>query len=229
MSYMFGIPVITVANPPVIEFYFSFVSLWSYIGSRRFQQLVKKTNAQVIYKPIDLLYTFSISGGLPVKQRAPQRLAYRFVEMQRWRQIRNIPLVLQPKFYPADPSLAHRVLLAAIKEQGNDSPRVNEFAHKGLEAVWARELEVASAEVIVQLANEAGLDGKNLLEQAQAEEELREKEEYLTEEANERQVFGAPFYFYRDEPFWGQDRLEMLEDIIESEREPVTFQSAQPG
>ncbi|KAJ6021515.1 HCCA isomerase/glutathione S-transferase kappa [Penicillium herquei] len=216
------------AKSPVVGFYFSFVSLWSYIGSRRFQQLIKKTNAKVIYNPIDLMYTFSISGGLPVKQRAPQRLAYRFVEMQRWRQIRDIPLVLQPKFYPADPSLAHRVLLAAIKEQGNDSPLVHEFAHKGLEAVWARELDIASAEVIVQLANEAGLDGEILLEQAQTEGELREKEESLTEEAKERQVFGAPFYFYRDEPFWGQDRLEMLENIIESEREPVTFQSAQP-
>ncbi|KAJ5728124.1 hypothetical protein N7493_004454 [Penicillium malachiteum] len=165
-----------------------------YIDCRRFQQLVIKTNAQVIYKPIDLIYTFSISGGLPVKQRAPQRLAYRFVEMERWRQIRNIPLVLQPKFYPADPSLAHRVLLAATKEQGKDSPLVHEFVHKGLEAVWARELDIASAKVIVHLANEAGLDGKHLLEQAQ-----------------------------------GEDRLEMLEDVIESEREPVTFQSAQPA
>ncbi|KAJ5722773.1 HCCA isomerase/glutathione S-transferase kappa [Penicillium malachiteum] len=217
------------AKPPVVEFYFSFVSLWSYIGSRRFQQLVKKTNAQVIYKSIDLICTFSISGGLPVKQRAPQRLAYQFVEMQRWRQIRNIPLVLQPNFYPADPSLAHRVLLAAIKDHGNDSPLVHEFAHKGLEAVWARELDIASAEVIVQLANEAGLDGKTLLGQAQAEGELKGKEKSLTEEAKGRQVFGAPFYFYQDEPFWGQDRLEMLEDVIECEREPLTFQSAQPA
>jgi 2-hydroxychromene-2-carboxylate isomerase len=40
----------------------------------------------------------------------------------------------------------------------------------------------------------------------------------LTEEARLRQVFGAPFYFYRNEPFWGQDRLEMLEDVIQSDR-----------
>jgi 2-hydroxychromene-2-carboxylate isomerase len=57
------------ATRPVIEFYFSFISLWSYVGSRRFAQLARDNNATVIFKPIDLLHIFSVSGGLPVKQR----------------------------------------------------------------------------------------------------------------------------------------------------------------
>jgi len=35
-----------------------------------------------------------------------------------------------------------------------------------------------------------------------------------TEEAIERQVFGAPTYFYRDKPYWGQDRLDFLERAL---------------
>ncbi|KAJ5893253.1 hypothetical protein N7495_004944 [Penicillium taxi] len=209
------------AGGRVIEFYFSFVSLWSYIGSRRFQQLVQKTNSHVIFKPVDLMHIFSISGGLPVKQRATQRQAYRIIEMERWRKIHDIPLVLYPKYYPADPSLAHRVLLAAIDEIGHDSSLVQDFVHKGLEAVWARELDIASPEIIVQLADEAGPEGSRLLKRAQSEAHFAQAEESLTKEAESRKVFGAPFYFYQDEPLWGQDRLEMLEDIIQSGRGPI--------
>lgn len=209
------------ATRPVIEFYFSFISLWSYIGSRRFQQLAKQTNAQIVYKPIDLLHIFSISGGLPVKQRSEQRQAYRLLEMERWRKIRDIPIVQQPKFYPADPSLAHRVLLAAIEEKGADSAQVHEFVHKGLEAVWARELDIADRGTIIQLADESGLEGARLLKRAESESYFAKQEADLVEEAELRNVFGAPFYILNGESFWGQDRLEMLQEVIESGRGPI--------
>ncbi|KAL4920623.1 thioredoxin-like protein [Aspergillus aurantiobrunneus] len=211
------------ASRPVIEYYFSFVSLWSYIGSRRFQRLVQDTHAKVIHKPIDLMYIFSISGGLPVKQRSTQRQAYRLLEMERWRRVHNIPIVQHPKYYPADPSLAHRVLLAAIEESGHDSPPVQEYASLGLEAVWARELNIADPATIVQLAEEAGLEGRRLLERAKIETPLAEQEAALTNEAESRQYFGAPLYSLRGEPFWGQDRLEMLENVINTGREPIVI------
>jgi len=99
---------------PQIEYYFSFISLWSYVGSLVFQNLVTKHNAEVIYKPVELYALFSAGGGKPVVERPKQRQAYRLVEMDRWKQIRGIPLVTWPKFYPANPSLAHRALISAI-------------------------------------------------------------------------------------------------------------------
>jgi 2-hydroxychromene-2-carboxylate isomerase len=36
----------------------------------------------------------------------------------------------------------------------------------------------------------------------------------LTQEAIDRQIFGAPTYVYRDEPFWGQDRLDFLDRAL---------------
>ena len=68
---------------PRIDYYFSFVSLWTYIGSAAFRQLVRRHDIEVVYKPIDLHAIFKASGGLPVRQRPVQRQAYRFVEMQR--------------------------------------------------------------------------------------------------------------------------------------------------
>jgi 2-hydroxychromene-2-carboxylate isomerase len=201
---------------PRIEYFFSFISLWSYIGSLVFQDLVRRHNAEVVFKPIDLFTVFDAGGSLRVKDRPKQRQAYRLVEMQRWKDINGIPLVLQPKFYPADPSLGHRMVLAALREQSD----VTQFVHAGLKAVWADELNVEDEATLVRLADAAGLDGKKLLQQAD-DPGLRKLEKELTSEAIERQLFGAPFYFYRDEPFWGQDRLDLLDEAITTGRAPI--------
>lgn len=205
---------------PQIEYYFSFISLWSYIGSLTFQDLVRRHDVDVIYKPMNLLQVFAAGGGKPVKERPLQRQAYRFVEMQRWKELRGIPLVLEPKFYPADPSLGHRMLLNAIA----DGSEVGAFVHASLKAVWADELNIADPETLVHLANASGLDGTALLARAEnVEAYVRERE--LTAEAIERQLFGAPFYFYQGEPFWGQDRLEMLDGVLTSGRAPIPMQN----
>jgi 2-hydroxychromene-2-carboxylate isomerase len=201
---------------PVVEYYFSFISLWSYIGSLVFQDLVERHNVQVAFKPIDLMAVFAAGGGKPVRERPPQRQTYRLVEMERWRHIRGIPLVTWPKFYPADPSVGHRMLLAAVR-QGED---VTAFAHAGLKAVWADELNVEDAGTLVALANASGLDGERLLAQS-TDPALAAREAGLTREAIDRQLFGAPFYFHRGEPFWGQDRLDQLEAAIVSGRAPI--------
>ena len=201
---------------PVVEYYFSFISLWSYIGSLVFQDLAKRHGVEVEFKPVDLMAVFAAGGGKPVRQRPPQRQAYRLVEMERWKRIRGIPLVTWPKFYPADPSLGHRMVLAAIRD-GED---VTAFVHAGLKAVWADELNVEDADTLVNLASANGLDGKQLLSQA-TEPDLVAREHELTREAIDRQLFGAPFYFYRGEPFWGQDRLDQLESAIVSGGSPI--------
>ncbi|MFD1702582.1 2-hydroxychromene-2-carboxylate isomerase [Methylopila henanensis] len=207
------------ADRPQIDYYFSFISLWSYVGSLPFQDLVRRTGAEVTFKPIDLLAVFAAGGGKPVKERPKQRQAYRLVEMQRWREIRGIPLVLQPRFYPANPSVGHRMVLAAIREALD----VTGFVHAGLKAVWADELDIAAPETLVALADANGLPGRRLLEQAWEDTALGETEASLTREAVDRLLFGAPFYFYRGEPFWGQDRLDLLERAIVEGTEPIPF------
>ena len=59
-----------IAPADTVEYYFSFISLWSYIGSRAFRAMVERRGLTVVYKPIDLMTVFAATGGLPVKQRA---------------------------------------------------------------------------------------------------------------------------------------------------------------
>jgi 2-hydroxychromene-2-carboxylate isomerase len=207
------------ASPrPRIDYYFSFVSLWSYIGSRAFHQLVQRHDLEVAYKLIDLHKIFRAGGGLPVTQRPPQRQAYRFVEMQRWRDLRDIPLVLKPKHHPSNPDIGHRMLLAAMAG-GED---VSRFVHNALKVLWVDDLNIEDPDLVVAVANKSGLDGIRLLEKCDAAA-YHAQAQQLTQEAVARQVFGTPFYVYRDEPFWGQDRLDMLEAAITSDRPAVAF------
>ena len=204
------------AQAPAIDYYFSFISLWSYVGSLAFRDIVARHAVTVRYKPVDLYALFAAGGGKPVRERPLGRQAYRLVEMERWKASRGIPLVTRPKFYPAEPSLGHRMLLAAIEENGN----VEAFAHAGLKAVWADELNVEDTETLVRLAEASGLDGRHLLARA-SEALFSRQEEALTAEAIRLRLFGAPFYIYRGEHFWGQDRLDQLDHAIASGRPPI--------
>jgi hypothetical protein len=201
-----------------LDFYFSFISLYTYIGYEAFEALVQKYNLEVTYKPIDLHAVFSVSGGLPVSKRPSQRQAYRFVEMQRWAIARNIPLVLKPKHHPSDPVVGHRMLIAAIAKNLD----VQEFIRNSLKILWVDDLDIKDSKVMVEVANKSGLDGELLLKDS-ASQVIDTEVNRLTAEAVERQVFGTPFFFYRDEPFWGQDRLDLLEDAIKSNRDPIPF------
>lgn len=202
-----------------IDFYFSFVSLYTYIGYEAFEDLVDHYDLEVNYKPIDLHAVFAASGGLPVSKRPPQRQAYRFVEMQRWAMERKIPLVLKPKHHPSDPIIGHRMLIAALQQK----LEVRKFIHNALKILWVDDLDIKDAQVIIDTANRSGLDGAQLYKDS-SDPGIQIEVDRLTREAVDRQVFGTPFFFYRDEPFWGQDRLAMLEEMIKTNRDPIPFQ-----
>ena len=201
-----------------IDFYFSFISLYTYIGYEAFQALVQKYDLEVTYKPIDLHAIFTAGGGLPVSKRPPQRQAYRFVEMQRWVIARNIPLVLKPKHHPSNPEIGHRMLLAAMSN-GED---IRQFVGNALKILWVDDLNIEDPQVMVAAANRSDLDGHALLEQSK-DPSIQLQIDRLTQEGVDRQVFGTPFFFYEDEPFWGQDRLDMLEELITTNRQPIPF------
>jgi 2-hydroxychromene-2-carboxylate isomerase len=193
-----------------IDYYFTPVSPFTYLGHGRFVAMAAKYGASVAVKPVDYGRIFPASGGLPLKQRAPQRQAYRLVELRRWSSRLGMPLNLQPKFFPVSGELASKWILAA-EERGTDEAL--KLAGACLHAVWAEERNVADAETLGAIAREQGLDASALAARA-ASADIAERYDALTQEAIERQVFGAPTFIYRDEPFWGQDRLDFLDRAL---------------
>src|SRR3546814_5419164 len=70
--------------------------------------------------PVDLGRVFSVSGGLPLAKRAPQRQAYRMMELKRWREFLGMPLNLQPKGFPCDAALSSRLIIAARQARSEE-------------------------------------------------------------------------------------------------------------
>ena len=196
----------------IIDYYFSPSSPWTYLGHARLVALAAGHGARINVKPVDLMQrVFPVSGGLPVAQRPKQRLAYRAIELARWRDYLGMPLNLKPRFFPVATDLASRMIIAADIAHGADTAL--DFAGRLMTSVWAKEENIADPDTLRRAAAALGLDGDAILASSEQDEAKNRYAKY-TEEAIERQVFGAPFYIYREEPFWGQDRLEFLDRAL---------------
>lgn len=191
-----------------VDYYLTLNSPWTYLGSRLLEEILSRHGAKVRVKPVDYGAIFPKTGGLPLPKRAPERQAYRLVELERWRQARDLPLVLHPPYFPAaEADAAHLVLAAG--QHGGDPLRL---AHAILRAVWAEERNIADRKTLQVILEETGEDAA-LMEHA-GSAEMQGAREALTAEALARGVFGAPTYVYDDELFWGQDRLEFLDRAL---------------
>jgi len=196
----------------VVDYYFSPSSPWTYFGHARFVALAARYGARINVKPADFGgRIFPASGGLPVSQRPPQRQTYRLVELGRWSAHLKLPLNLHPRFFPVDAGLASLVIIAADLAHGTASAL--DLAGRIMAAVWVQEGNIADASTLAAIAAEARLGGTALLQRAE-QEDVKNRYARYTEEAVARGVFGAPFYLYRDEPFWGQDRLDFLDRAL---------------
>lgn len=195
--------------PAAVDYYFTPVSPFSYLGHRRLAAIAAKHGATINLRPMDLTEVFPASGGLPVPKRAPQRQAYRLVELRRWSDHLGVPLNPRPKHFPVPDAAATRLILAA-DQAGEDAMGLT-FAL--MRAVWAEDRDIADPATLDEIADACGLDAA-ALRTAAAAPAIEERRRALTREAIERQVFGAPTYFVGDEMFWGQDRLDFVDRAL---------------
>ena len=203
-------------TPRTIEYYFALASPWSYLGNDRLRETAAAHGAVVDPVIVDYDSMFAAAGTVPLPERPPLRKAYRLVELRRWSAWRGVPLVPEPRHYRGeveepDERLA-ALMVTAAKAAGEDSLAL---AHAISRALWAEERFPFARAELLSIAAENGFDGPALLAAAQRPETAR-RYESQTDRAIARGVFGMPFYIFRDEPFWGQDRLEMLEAALAS-------------
>ncbi len=192
-----------------IDYYFTPLSPWAYLGHERFVAIAKRHNAHIEVKPVDYGRVFPVSGGLPLAQRPKQRQAYRLMELQRWREHLALPLILTPKNRSTSAELPSRLVIAADMKELN-AMALSLAIHR---AIWVEDRDISDPETLKAICAENGRKPDFLWEAEQNEETKRRYDSY-TQEAIDRQVFGAPTYVYKDELFWGQDRLDFLDRAL---------------
>ncbi len=196
-----------------IEYFFTVMSPWAYLGHDAVHAVAKRHGATLVPKPISLRKVFPETGGVPLKQRHPARRAYRMLELQRWRDFRGLDLTLEPRYFPTDPSLIDCTILVAFVE-GHD---VRDLMLRGFRAIWAENRDIGDPDTIRAILDSAGLDGAAVLKQAVTTEIVSLYEENARA-AVSYGVVGSPAYVLDGEPFWGQDRIELLEAALASGR-----------
>jgi 2-hydroxychromene-2-carboxylate isomerase len=190
-----------------LEFFYDFVSPYSYLASTRVEALCARTGASLRWRPFLLGGVFKATGNrAPIETVAKGR--HMWTDLTRWANRYEVPL-RRPRTFPVSTVLALRAALAAPPEA---LPAVS---HALFRAVWADDRDVASPEVLAAILAEAGQDGGALVAAApdRKTELLRQ-----TQEAVDRGAFGAPSFFVGQELFVGNDRLDFVEAALQAGR-----------
>jgi 2-hydroxychromene-2-carboxylate isomerase len=190
----------------VVDYYLTVDSPYTYLGTARLAEMVEAAGASLVCHPVNYGKIFPATGGLPLPKRAPERRAYRLMELRRWRDFLGVEFNIEPKFFPVNAALANR-LVTALREQGGDAFALSVALGR---AVWVEERDLADRDTLAEIAAAQEQDAEALLAAAESDA-IGERFDADTDAAIARGVFGAPTYAYGDELFWGQDRLDFLE------------------
>jgi 2-hydroxychromene-2-carboxylate isomerase len=202
---------------PTIDYYFTLISPFSYLGHKAFLDVAAKHGAVVRYKPMNLAGVFATSGAVPIPERPVSRQNYRLIELQRIADIRQLPLTLRPAHFPTNPSLANGAV-GAIATSGGDPA---DFMFAAFQACWTQDLDISRPETVRELLEATGHDAAAIMVAATSDEIIAAMAQN-TEAAIAAGAVGAPVYVLNGEPFWGQDRVDYLDHALASSRGPYT-------
>ncbi len=187
-----------------LEFFYDFVSPYSYLASTRVEAEAARVGATVRFRPFLLGGVFNATGNrAPIE--TPAKGKYLPTDLGRWARRLGVPFAWPAKF-PVLTVLPLRAAFAAEKA-GVLVP----FTYAVYRAYWAEGKDISDGAVVAAAATAAGLDGAALVAAAP---EYKEALKASTQEAVDRGSFGAPTFFVGDEMFIGNDRLDFAIEAL---------------
>lgn len=203
-----------------VEYVYSAHSAFAYIGSAALMEICGRTGARLVHRPVLLGPVVEAVGGRPFFARSQAHVDYFFGrEIERWAEFREVPIIhYRPTFHDADYRLASGMILAL----GETGPAVDAMAHRLLQAHWRDDADLSDPPTLSAIARELGHDPRALLAAA-GSPPIRDRLDANTARAIERSVFGSPTYIVDGDPFYGQDRLELVERAIHRPFAPTAW------
>ncbi|TCD16518.1 2-hydroxychromene-2-carboxylate isomerase [Oricola cellulosilytica] len=198
-----------------IDYYFYSASPFTYLGHKAITEVAARHGARLNYKPVNLMGLWEVSGAVPPAKRPPVRQRYRLVELARVADFRGLPINIKPAHFPVDATLAD-LTVAAIADPGGDP---NGYMATLFSACWAEDKNLADEAVLRELLSAAGHDADGVIEHAKTDKiaAIRARN---TEEAIAADAVGVPAFVLNGEVFWGQDRIEYIDQALTSGRGP---------
>ncbi|MBW1884984.1 MAG: 2-hydroxychromene-2-carboxylate isomerase [Deltaproteobacteria bacterium] len=194
--------------PQKLEYFFDYVSPFSYLADSQLPDLLARTGAEIEYRPFLLGGIMKATGNSP-PFTVPAKGRYTAVDTARWATHYGITMGGNEHF-PINTVLPMRVALVLQQLGGFEA------FHKSIfPAMWGEGANIADPEVLTVLIEKAGANATQVLEQTKTQE-IKDALRKNTDEAVERGAFGAPTFFVGDEMFFGNDRLNFVEQALAS-------------
>jgi 2-hydroxychromene-2-carboxylate isomerase len=196
-------------TPSPIEFWFDLSSPYAYFGALKIDAVAARHGRRVAWRPFLLGVVYQLTGMKPLPDQ-PLRGAYARRDWERLGRLHGEPFVL-PANFPMRTQAAARMIYAVEAQSPGHAPT---FSKALLQAAFGKGVEIARLEVAADIGSSVGLDPAKLAAAAEAAEwknALRQR----CDEALAKGVFGSPFMIVDGEPFWGADRLPMLDLWLE--------------
>ena len=186
-----------------IDFYFDFISPYSYLAHKKIQIIKKEKNIIFNYRPI-------LVGGLHNLQGIT---APAFIKPKLKHMISDCDLIAKKdKFnfiwnskFPINSLNIMRGYLF-INNENKDL-----YLNIMFDAYWKNNLDISNEEILKSLLEKCKIDPDSFFEEIK-DTKIKEKLKNVTQEAHNKDVFGAPTFVINNKIFWGQDRLEFALD-----------------
>jgi len=193
--------------PRTVEFFFDFGSPASYLAYKRLPQLVQRTGAHVQYSPMLLGAVFKATGNAS-PAAIPAKGRWTGVDFQRWAKRYQTEFNFNPHF-PINTLHLMRGATGLI-----DDTRFLTYCDLVFDAMWRAPKNLGDPAQLAAVVRRAGVEPDEF--QAFSERlEVKAQLKRTTQEAIARGVFGAPSFFVGDEMFFGQDRMDFVEEALE--------------
>ena len=193
--------------PPILEFFFDYGSPFSYLADTQLASLARRTGAALNYRPM-LLGAVLKATGNSSPMTVPAKGAYMGRELERWAKRYGVPFAANPFSFRSNTLRLMRGA-TACQRLGTFEP----YHRSVFDAVWGTPQDLGEEAVFRRLLDGAGIDPERLL-RAIDDEDTKTALRRTTDEAVERGVFGAPTFFVGGEMFWGNDRLDWVEEAL---------------
>ena len=195
-----------------IDFYFDFGSPTSYLAWTQLPKIAAAAGAQLIYHPVLLGGIFQATGNQsPVM--IPLKAVWMFKDLTRFSERYGV-IYRQNPFFPIN---TMQLMRAATGIQLRKPELFDHYLATIYQAMWADEQNLGDPAVLANLFAKAGFDPQEIFALTQ-DQEIKDKLRADTDAAIQRGIFGLPVMFVDDEMYFGQDRLDFVEEALRKDQ-----------
>ena len=189
------------------EFYFDFISPYSYLAYKKLKFLDYKNKINIIFKPI-LLGGLHKLGGITAPAFNKHKMKNMKNDCELVAKKNNIEFKWNDKF-PVNSLQIMRGYLSINNELKE------KFFDLCFDSYWKKNIDLSNSVNIENILNECSIDKKNFFKDIE-NQKIKDELKKLTNDAFEKDIFGAPTFVVNNKIFWGQDRLDYALDEYNS-------------